>query len=100
MRTAYEVFLELPNGGRMWMTSAATLKQAKSDLEALNSANPATYLIVDRRSRSVVNAPRWQRVLSEVSEILLRETVGVINGVAQSLTQKQPAAPQISAPSD
>lgn len=100
MRTAYEVFLELPNGGRMWVTSAATWRRAKSDLEALNSANPATYLIVDRRSRSVVNTPRWQRCLAQASGLLLREIVGVVSGIAQSLTQKQPTAPQIPASSE
>jgi hypothetical protein len=56
MKLTHQVFLQLPYGGRLWVASATSLKQAREYLPTLDSTSPETYLIVDARSRRLVEA--------------------------------------------
>jgi len=56
MKLTHQVFLQLPLGGRLWMASATSLKQASEYLRTFDSTSPDTYLIVDLRSRRLVEA--------------------------------------------
>jgi len=54
MKLTHQVFLRLPHGGRLWMASATSLKEASEYQRALAASSPGTYLIVDARSRRLV----------------------------------------------
>lgn len=96
MKMAYQVFLELPNGGRLWVTSAPSLRQAKDQLAVLSSTQPGVYLIADARSRRAVTD--CQVHFTRVWGTWLREIVGVIDGVGQSLTQRRNHTPHAALP--
>jgi hypothetical protein len=98
MRMAYQVFLELPNGGRLWVTSAPNLKQAKNELKVLSSTQPGTYLIVDARSKKVADSADWQTYFTRAWGILSREIAGVVDGIGESLTQKNQNTPHAALP--
>jgi hypothetical protein len=71
MKLTHQVFLQLPEGSRMWMASASSLKEATEYVRNFDSISPGTYLIVDVPSRQVVEPwvdpgagmPAWQRSL-------------------------------------
>jgi hypothetical protein len=54
MNWMYDIYRKLPNGGRLWVESAATLEHAKERLVSLCSSAPATYLIYDFSSGKLV----------------------------------------------
>jgi hypothetical protein len=99
MRMTYQVFLELPNGGRLWVTSAPNLKQAKNELTLLSSTQPGTYLIVDAHSKKAVgDLADWQIYFTRAWGILSQEIAGVVDGIGESLTQKHQNTPHAALP--
>jgi hypothetical protein len=56
MKMTHQVFLQLPLGGRLWVASATSLEQASEYWRTFDSTSPETYLIVDARSRRLVEA--------------------------------------------
>ena len=54
MKLTHKVFFELPHGGRLWMASASSLKDASDYLRSFAATSPGTYLIVELRSRGLV----------------------------------------------
>lgn|SRR5487761_115608 len=54
MGLGYDIFRELSDGNPLWITQAATLKEAQDKLDTLARTLPAKYFIRDAASAKIV----------------------------------------------
>jgi hypothetical protein len=79
MKLTHQVYVQLPNGGRMWVASTTSLQQAGEYVRTLNSTSDSTYSIVDMRLRRPVEAP-------EIKAVKYREhSVGLLTELGKYL---------------
>jgi hypothetical protein len=86
MKLTHQLYLQLPNGGRMWVASTTSLKEARECLRSFDLASPGTYSIVDMRSRRSVEAPEAKTVEYRQDSVGLKRWIGFWRSTINALT--------------